>query len=201
MYYLRTMAASAPIQFTVDQMALQQVDTAVAKPIKKRLTRPVPAPMMEAKPARNGISHSSKDSDDLSVRELAVVDPILPKASPKKVNGIAKKTKEDMTEEERSIYDEAVLACSIQVSISQENAKCRTVRLVKCVALRRGQMEDETIVCFNILVWELNIIYTAPSNKYRVNFSLFFVLLAKCHGLLRLSVEQSYPKSCCCRNY
>ncbi|OQO02899.1 Ribonucleoside-diphosphate reductase large chain [Cryoendolithus antarcticus] len=36
MYYLRTMAASAPIQFTVDQEALQVVDTNVAKASKRR---------------------------------------------------------------------------------------------------------------------------------------------------------------------
>jgi ribonucleoside-diphosphate reductase subunit M1 len=40
MYYLRTMAASAPIQFTVDQEALLVADTNVARerPIKKRST-------------------------------------------------------------------------------------------------------------------------------------------------------------------
>jgi len=40
MYYLRTMAASAPIQFTVDQEALLVADTNVARerPVKKRST-------------------------------------------------------------------------------------------------------------------------------------------------------------------
>ncbi|KAF2117798.1 ribonucleotide reductase [Lophiotrema nucula] len=36
MYYLRTMAASAPIQFTVDQEALKVTDTNVARILKKR---------------------------------------------------------------------------------------------------------------------------------------------------------------------
>jgi hypothetical protein len=122
MYYLRTMAASAPIQFTVDQAALQQVDTAVAKPIKKRAPRPVPAPMMEEKPVRNGINHASKDSDDMFMGALALVEPIAPKANPLKANGMKKEDKENMTEEERSIYDEAVVACSIQVLVYQESA-------------------------------------------------------------------------------
>ena len=36
MYYLRTMAASAPIQFTVDQEALKVADTNVAKSVAKK---------------------------------------------------------------------------------------------------------------------------------------------------------------------
>lgn len=123
MYYLRTMAASAPIQFTVDQIALQQVDTAVAnKPVKKRPVRPVPAPMMEEKPTRNGTvtPSSEEESDDQHVGKLAIVGNPSPKASPKKANGVTKKKMEDMDEVERSIYDEAVLACSIEVSVSTD---------------------------------------------------------------------------------
>lgn len=114
------MAASAPIQFTVDQAALQQVDTAVAnKPIKKRPARPVPAPMMEEKVTRNGgivTPSSEEESDDQHVEKLAVVGNPSPVASPKRAsNGVAKKKKEDMDEVERSIYDDAVIACSIEV--------------------------------------------------------------------------------------
>jgi ribonucleoside-diphosphate reductase subunit M1 len=61
MYYLRTQAASAPIQFTVDQEALKVEDTAKARPSlanKKRLTSgtpsAVPRPMMDSK-TPNGI--------------------------------------------------------------------------------------------------------------------------------------------------
>lgn len=120
MYYLRTMAASAPIQFTVDQAALQQVDTAVAnKPIKKRPARPVPAPMMEEKVTRNGgvvTPSSEEESDDQHVEKLAVVGNPSPVASPKRAtNGVAKKKREEMDDVERSIYDEAVIACSIEV--------------------------------------------------------------------------------------
>ena len=62
MYYLRTMAASAPIQFTVDQEKLKVVDTNVAKAVGKKrgvsggynaVNSPpaaVPAPMFENKP-------------------------------------------------------------------------------------------------------------------------------------------------------
>jgi len=67
MYYLRTQAASAPIQFTVDQEALKVEDQAVARPsiAKKRgssgTPSAVPRPMMDAKspngaPALNGIN-------------------------------------------------------------------------------------------------------------------------------------------------
>jgi ribonucleoside-diphosphate reductase subunit M1 len=40
MYYLRTMAASAPIQFTVDQEALQVTDTNVARALPKTRKQP-----------------------------------------------------------------------------------------------------------------------------------------------------------------
>jgi ribonucleoside-diphosphate reductase subunit M1 len=131
MYYLRTMAASAPIQFTVDQAALQQVDTAVAnKVIKKRPARPVPAPMMESKASRNSTApHSSEEvtssgeDSDAHVEKLAVVASPSPTPSPKKTNGITKPSpkktngvkREEMNEVEQSIYDEAVIACSIEV--------------------------------------------------------------------------------------
>jgi len=115
MYYLRTMAASAPIQFTVDQTALQQVDTAVAnKTVKKRPTRPVPAPMMEEKLANRSTASSEEDSEDQHVEKLTVIGSTSPKASPKNAT-MPKKKKEDMTELERSIYDDAVLQCSIEV--------------------------------------------------------------------------------------
>jgi len=117
MYYLRTMAASAPIQFTVDQAALQQVDTAVAtKAVKKRPARPVPAPMMEDKATNGTVTPSSEEeSDDQHVGKLAVIGNPSPKASPKKANGVSKMKRVDMDEVQKSIYDEAVIACSIAV--------------------------------------------------------------------------------------
>jgi len=118
MYYLRTMAASAPIQFTVDQIALQQADTAVAvKPVKKRAARPVPAPMMEEKLARtDGTEGEESSGDDQHVGKLAVVGNPSPKSNPKS-NGIAgKKTRGEMEDIERGIFDSAVIACSIKVN-------------------------------------------------------------------------------------
>ena len=117
MYYLRTMAASAPIQFTVDQAALQQVDTNVAtKAVKKRPARPVPAPMMEEKATNGTVTPSSEEeSDDQHVGKLAVIGNPSPKASPKKSNGVAKTKRDEMNEVEKSIYDEAVIACSLAV--------------------------------------------------------------------------------------
>jgi hypothetical protein len=138
------MAASAPIQFTVDQAALQTVDQAVAnKPIKRRTPRPVPAPMMEEKVTRNGSTTptSSEEDSDAHVGKLTVVKVNgSPKASPKKEVGKVKREdmgeverslfeepevtpkkaagkikREDMDEVERSIYDEKVIACSIEV--------------------------------------------------------------------------------------
>ncbi|KAH0366251.1 hypothetical protein KCU65_g5462, partial [Aureobasidium melanogenum] len=63
MYYLRTMAAAAPIQFTVDQEKLKVADTNVARnPIKKRgiagagspaTQSPTPQPMYESKQPQN----------------------------------------------------------------------------------------------------------------------------------------------------
>jgi hypothetical protein len=74
--------------------------------------------MMEEKATRNGtVSPSSEsESDDQHVEKLAVVGNPAPLASPKKANGVAKK-REEMDELERSIYDEAVIACSIEVSL------------------------------------------------------------------------------------
>ena len=115
MYYLRTMAASAPIQFTVDQTALQQVDTTVAKVIKKRPARPVPAPMMEEKSNGAITPSSEEESDDQHVGKLAVIGNPSPKASPRKANTVAKKNIEEMDEVEKSIYNEAVIACSLEV--------------------------------------------------------------------------------------
>ena len=115
MYYLRTMAASAPIQFTVDQASLAA--DAEVKSVKKRPARPIPAPMMEPKPSENGTVTSEEESDDAHVEKLTVVGSAEPKPSPKspkKANGVAKKKRDDMDELERSIYDEEVIACSIK---------------------------------------------------------------------------------------
>jgi len=72
MYYLRTMAASAPIQFTVDQEALQVADTNIARALPKTRRQPgfqngttsptpsspAPRPMYATK-APNGVAESN----------------------------------------------------------------------------------------------------------------------------------------------
>jgi ribonucleoside-diphosphate reductase subunit M1 len=46
MYYLRTMAASAPIQFTVDQEQLKVADTNVARTVSSHKKRPIASPSL-----------------------------------------------------------------------------------------------------------------------------------------------------------
>lgn len=71
MYYLRTQAAAAPIQFTVDQEALKVADTNVARTTQKRRTlgssgyasASVPRPMYAQKsdpPSQNGVPTPSQ---------------------------------------------------------------------------------------------------------------------------------------------
>ena len=78
MYYLRTMAASAPIQFTVDQEQLKVVDTNVARAGASRKQRPsagnnsnnhssVPRPMYQQKPpvAAPSVNGTKSDANGL----------------------------------------------------------------------------------------------------------------------------------------
>jgi ribonucleoside-diphosphate reductase subunit M1 len=137
MYYLRTMAASAPIQFTVDQEQLKVADTNVARTsgAKKRTAglsynTAVPRPMYDQKqpngsvPAVNGSSEPlraisaakangvSHDSPRTLATEAAAVpdrDEQLPGAA------IQKEDAEDDSEErEHDIYAQKVLQCSIE---------------------------------------------------------------------------------------
>ncbi|ERF70962.1 hypothetical protein EPUS_06747 [Endocarpon pusillum Z07020] len=111
MYYLRTMAASAPIQFTVDQEQLQVVDTNVARQRaapKKRLTSSgyngsyaaIPRPMYAQKGSGHGsatsvnmtkfVQNSDRDADRdahgknafyYSMVEYLVFDQLIPAAA------------------------------------------------------------------------------------------------------------------------
>ncbi|KAL3450759.1 ribonucleotide reductase [Aspergillus insuetus] len=104
MYYLRTMAASAPIQFTVDQEQLKVEDTNVARTTKKRVGAAaasysaVPRAPLEqvngnSENATNGISSEAE------------------------VNGDAQSDEEEKKEGEPSeadIYSQKVLQCSIE---------------------------------------------------------------------------------------
>ncbi|KAK4964244.1 hypothetical protein LTR28_003910 [Elasticomyces elasticus] len=99
MYYLRTMAASAPIQFTVDQEKLKVVDTNVARAsgTKKRsiqggfaMSTPsaVPRPMYESKTpnnstAPNGVpTPSSTPPPQSEIKRASTTPNKLPQAVP-----------------------------------------------------------------------------------------------------------------------
>ena len=94
MYYLRTMGAAAPIQFTVDQEALKVADTAVARALPLGKRRPassqsasyaaVPRPMYQAASANgaNGIPTPASTPDTASATRK-----FSPPASVKKEEG------------------------------------------------------------------------------------------------------------------
>ncbi|KAF2431954.1 ribonucleoside-diphosphate reductase subunit large [Tothia fuscella] len=90
MYYLRTMAASAPIQFTVDQEALLVADTNVARTngmTKKRLTS-VPRPMYQSK-SPNGTNGTNGTTEALPTKIPSTPPPASPTA--KKVSSTPRK--------------------------------------------------------------------------------------------------------------
>ncbi|EGY22607.1 hypothetical protein VD0002_g8392 [Verticillium dahliae] len=94
MYYLRTQAAAAPIQFTVDKEALKVADTNVGKErsLKKRSPMPsynssaaaVPRPMFQNKDgsadsnSRNGVPTPSTTPPPAAVTSLPVASPAKP---------------------------------------------------------------------------------------------------------------------------
>ena len=131
MYYLRTQAAAAPIQFTVDQAALKEVDEHVAQPKPKmhRSFSPrnaIPAPMAmtasprippttlppaivtAVKPSKGeraetpGVSSSDEEE---GLKHLDVLD--------RKLDG-THITSPDEVEDEQSIWNSKVIACSIK---------------------------------------------------------------------------------------
>ena len=118
MYYLRTMAAAAPIQFTVDKDALAVADTAVAK---RRVTRKypalAPAPVLPDSPEIDQMP-SSKESEIVDSSDEDVVPVASTQVTPQKANGRVpvdhEAVKAGMNEEEQNIYDDKVLACSIE---------------------------------------------------------------------------------------
>lgn len=115
MYYLRTMAASAPIQFTVDQEQLKVADTNVARAdviSKKRLgTAVVSRPLSHSSPV-NGVSDPLRRPGGLPHEASRAVssDGALDAA------GQRDSQEEDEKEEERDedIYAQKVLQCSIE---------------------------------------------------------------------------------------
>lgn len=140
MYYLRTMAASAPIQFTVDQEQLKVADTNVARTnnIKRRpgagssgSYSAVPRPMYDQKqpntpaPAVNGSSEPLPPfSQQSSVRDSPRTIAAEPASSPDHdeelpapaVNGKSSQEEDgdESQERENDIYSQKVLQCSIE---------------------------------------------------------------------------------------
>lgn len=130
MYYLRTMAASAPIQFTVDQEQLKVEDTNVARANKKRTGT---SSAYSAVPRTNGTETAAASVNAISVVPVngspnpesprTVPDPVA--AAPKRENGVpetetngAAAEKEESASEteakEGDIYAQKVLQCSIE---------------------------------------------------------------------------------------
>lgn len=141
MYYLRTQAAAAPIQFTVDQQALKVADASVSRdrPLKKR-GPPAGSSFMSsvsAVPRGSGLNGTANGTDGTNgtVRANALAPnkpaikadpeengspkalPTEPAETPKEEElGVKKNDQdededEDNEERERDIYSEAVLAC------------------------------------------------------------------------------------------
>lgn len=107
MYYLRTMAASAPIQFTVDQEQLKVEDKNVARTTKKRAGGAAAATTYSAVP-RDPAAQVNGDNKEPTngVRREA------------ETNGEAENSEEEKKEEgeptEADIYSQKVLQCSIE---------------------------------------------------------------------------------------
>jgi ribonucleoside-diphosphate reductase subunit M1 len=88
MYYLRTMAASAPIQFTVDQEMLKVADTNVGKSSKKRNASSTYTAVSAAKPAAALAApkpmYENKELNAPSVPEDVVTPATTPPPQPEK---------------------------------------------------------------------------------------------------------------------
>ncbi|KAI5853067.1 ribonucleotide reductase [Morchella snyderi] len=138
MYYLRTQAAAAAIQFTVDQEALKVEDTNIARvlPGKKRIPNTgytpqaaMPRPMMATKPTPRVVSvggppppapRSENSEKSEPSPTLLATEPL---ADPSTIDGLeeledkrgqAEDAKSLSDEREVDIYADAVLACSIE---------------------------------------------------------------------------------------
>ncbi|KKA18020.1 Ribonucleoside-diphosphate reductase [Rasamsonia emersonii CBS 393.64] len=142
MYYLRTMAASAPIQFTVDQEQLKVADTnvartsnlaakrrplgsgasynssysAVPRPMydQKQSNAPVPAVNGTADPFRPVSATTTKSSSPDSPRVLATDPGTSPPRDEQLKGGQEEDAEENSEEREHDIYAQKVLQCSIE---------------------------------------------------------------------------------------
>jgi len=137
MYYLRTMAASAPIQFTVDQEALKVADTNVARTQKKynsgsNAHSSVPRPMYMQKPPVQGAelglptptatpppSEKKEEEEREGSPQTLATDPLdtpIKEEEQQLGDGAKGKKQEEDAEEvsegrEGDIYAQAALAC------------------------------------------------------------------------------------------
>ncbi|KAI5820213.1 ribonucleotide reductase [Pyronema omphalodes] len=124
MYYLRTQAAAAAIQFTVDKEALKVEDTAVARALPKRNTRTAtlasPGPASPRPMAASAAASKPFTADQPEPKSPTLLN-TTPDGPPDEelVELERRKTQDedksgDSDEREVDIYADAVLACSIQ---------------------------------------------------------------------------------------
>jgi ribonucleoside-diphosphate reductase subunit M1 len=118
MYYLRTMAASAPIQFTVDQEQLLVEDTNVARAASSLKKRGAASSGYSAVPRAEPAAIAAAPQE--SPRTL-VADPVAPIVAPAPAAAAAAEADGETAEEtekteksEGDIYSDAVLQCSIE---------------------------------------------------------------------------------------
>jgi ribonucleoside-diphosphate reductase subunit M1 len=138
MYYLRTMAASAPIQFTVDQEQLKVADTNVARAngIAKKRTpgspasfnnsySVVPRPMYDQKPQNTSVPVPNGTLEPLQPISASRTNGVTHRDASRtlstgseldeQVNGRKTSPEEDSDEtNEQDIYAQKLLQCSIE---------------------------------------------------------------------------------------
>ena len=134
MYYLRTMAASAPIQFTVDQEKLKIDETNVARPTpRKRVgglgvrngsvngvngtvhpNEAVPAPTAEVQTVNGTKAGGSPRQLATTSSTVSVEHPDEELREPTKVNSQEEDGEKESEEREQDIYSQKVIACSIE---------------------------------------------------------------------------------------
>jgi ribonucleoside-diphosphate reductase subunit M1 len=120
MYYLRTMAASAPIQFTVDQEQLKVEDTNVARS-KKRAAgtataaySAVPRPGAQSATANVAIPEESPRTLVADPMAAASREPNLPAAEVNSDEAQPEDAAAESEAREGDIFSDAVLQCSIE---------------------------------------------------------------------------------------
>lgn len=121
MYYLRTMAASAPIQFTVDQEQLKVADTNVARNSGLKKRSPAPASFNSSYASVPRLANGTVAPEPLqpvsASRVNGVNGAIQPELIQDKVSQEATEDQEDAEESnetEQDIYAQKVLQCSIE---------------------------------------------------------------------------------------